>query len=55
MNRPTPSLDAVLSAMLLCMVCGFCLLAVATAFVTGLAIGKFIVLPLAEMLTGFGA
>jgi hypothetical protein len=29
MNRPTPSLDAMLSAMLICMFCAFFLLAVA--------------------------
>ena len=52
MNRPTPSLDAALSAMVLGFVAAGFALAVAAAFVAGLAIGKLIVLPLVSLLAG---
>jgi hypothetical protein len=55
MNRPSPTLDAALSAMVLGFVAAGFALAVAAAFLTGLAIGKLVVVPLASMLTGMVA
>lgn len=55
LNRPTPSLDAVLSVMLIAMFTALFALVCAAAVLTGLAIGKFVVLPLVEMLMGFWA
>ena len=52
MNRPTPSLDAVLSAMLIAFFVGYFALAVAAWFVTWFAVGKFVALPVLSMLVG---
>jgi hypothetical protein len=51
-NRPTPSLDAVLSAMLIAFFVGYFALAVAAWFVTWFAVGKFVALPVLSMLVG---
>jgi hypothetical protein len=52
MNRPTPSLDAALSAMVLGFVAAGFALAVAAWFVTWFAVGKFVALPVLSMLVG---